>query len=71
MTKEEKIQLKKKLPPKWSVTIAESTGWSQAYVRRVMYGMASHIGIEKAALLLAQQHQKELMANELLKKQVL
>jgi hypothetical protein len=71
MTKEEKVQLKKKLPAKWSVTIAESAGWSPSYVRRVMCGMASHVGIEREALLLAKQYKEELEANDQLKENLL
>jgi hypothetical protein len=71
MTKEEKVQLKKKLPAKWSAKIAESTGWSKSYVRRVMCGMASHVEIEREALILAQRYKEELEANDQLKTTIL
>lgn len=71
MTKEEKIRLKELLPIRWSVTIAEKTGMSEAYVRRVLAGVASHILIEKEALILAQSYQSEISEVEQLKKSIL
>lgn len=71
MTKDEKKELKKKLPTKWVTDLASSTCFSKAYVMRVMSGKATHVGIEKQALKLALKHQKEINDVERLKNTVL
>lgn len=71
MTKEEKSKLKALLPIRWSATIAEKTDLSEAYVRRVMSGLASHVRIEKEALMLAKSYQSEISEVEKLKASIL
>ena len=71
MTKDEKNELKKKLPTKWVTDLAISTGFSKAYVMRVMSGKATHVGIEKQALKLALKHRREINDVERLKNTVL
>lgn len=71
LTKEEKKKLKEKLPPKWGKKIASSTGFSSAYVLKVMSGSASHVLIEKKALEIASEYQLELAQNETLKNKLL
>lgn len=71
MTKEEKKELKKKLPPKWSIILAERTSFSISYVLRVMSGRASLVKIEEAALQLAQEYKERLQTVEELKSKIL
>ena len=71
MTKDEKNELKKKLPTKWVTDLAISTGFSKAYVMRVMSGKATHVGIGKQALKLGLKYQREINDVERLKNTVL
>ena len=71
MTKEEKIELKKKLPTKWVADLIISTGFSEVYIRKVMSGRASHVMIEKKALELALKYQEEINEVEHLKNTIL
>ena len=71
MTKDEKNELKKKLPTKWVTDLAVSTGFSKVYIRKVMSGRVSHVKIEKQALELALKYQKEVNEVEHLKDSIL
>ena len=71
MTKKEKQQLKEKLPYGWVKTIAKGSGFSEAYVRRVMDGLAEKFEIELEALKLAKEHEVNLKKMEKLKSSVL
>lgn len=71
MTKDEKSELKKKLPTKWVTDLAASTGYSKVYIQKVMSGRASHMKIEKQALELALKYQKEINEVEHLKDSLL
>ena len=71
MTKEEKNKLKEKLPTKWVAALIEATGFSEPYIRKVMSGERSHLTIEREALKLAQEYQKDVQKLEELKESVL
>jgi hypothetical protein len=71
MTREEKKELKKKLPPKWSDSLSKKTGFSKIYIQQVMCGMTEHIRIEEAALELATEHQRRLRRIDKLKQTLL
>lgn len=71
MTRNEKLELKKKLPSKWSSTLAERTSFSRSYVLRVMKGELNCFDIEKEALKLAEEYQKEQNICEEIKKSIL
>ena len=71
MTKEEKKDLKKKLPFGWAKIIAKETNFSPAYARRVMDGLADKYEIELAVLNLAKDHESKLKKLEQLKNNVL
>jgi hypothetical protein len=71
MNKEEKIKLKEKLPRGWVSELSKRTNFSEIYVRRVLKGEMISMKIEKEALLLASEHQKEVNEFEQLKNKVL
>ncbi len=71
MTKDEKIELKKKFPLRWVAELAISTGFSKVYIRKVMSGEASNVMIEKKALELALKYQEDINEVEHLKNTIL
>lgn len=71
MTKEDKLKLKAMFPTGWAGTIVKRTGLSESYVRRVMSGLATHVLIEKEALMIVNEYQKEINEVEKLKSSVL
>jgi transposase-like protein len=61
MTKEEKQELKKNLPRNWVIQLSERTGYSKAWIGKMLSEDQTHIEIEEAALTLAHEHKDRLL----------
>jgi hypothetical protein len=73
MTREEKKQIKQKLPWGWIKIISQKTGFSESYIQKIMNEnrkLTNHL-IEKKILELAIEHQKKIKDINNLKKSLL
>ncbi|MDR1981356.1 MAG: hypothetical protein LBQ39_07045 [Tannerellaceae bacterium] len=70
MTAKEKEHLKNKLPKGWRLILESETGYSAAYIGKVLSGERHSFIIEKAAVVLARKFQSELKDIENLIKEI-
>lgn len=61
MTRQDLNKLKKLLPKKYSLTIAEKCNVSESYVRKVLSGNADRLDVIDQAIELAKDHQDKMI----------